>query len=303
MTTNNIIELNANSTLDMWTNIDKLAEIRKMVSENPLTDMEFSFLVELGKATRLNPFQREIWAVKYKKWNKDKKQYDPTAAQIFIGRDGYRKGAQRQLDYEYHIAEAVYSKDDFQVYNNEIHHKAIFANRGELLGAYCIVKRKSSERYTYTRVSMQEYYLDQGLWKTKPETMIKKVAEAQALRQAFQEVFAGTYHDSELPIEKHSKYQHQQQEPVIIGEVVANEPTQTNKLVQLLKTKTVNTGLHTIKTLLQELNLSPERYNNALDYYKVDVLEDLTPEQQESFIKNLTKLKLRQQQQQQECVA
>ena len=46
---------------------------------------------------------------------------------------------------------------------------------------------------------MEEYSLPQSLWKSKPETMIKKVAEAQALRQSFQEVFAGTYSYAEIP--------------------------------------------------------------------------------------------------------
>ena len=35
------------------------------------------------------------------------------------------------------------------------------------------------------------------LWDTKPATMIKKVAEAQGLRMAFQSQFGGTYHESE----------------------------------------------------------------------------------------------------------
>ncbi len=36
-----------------------------------------------------------------------------------------------------------------------------------------------------------------GVWVGKPATMIKKVAEAQGLRASFQELFAGTYEESE----------------------------------------------------------------------------------------------------------
>lgn len=273
----NIITFDTAYTVDMWNNKEKLDEIRKMISQYPLTDMEFSMLVELGKATKLNPFQREIWAVKYS-------EKDP--AKIFIGRDGYRKAAQRQSDYEYHIADSVYSNDKFTIANNEINHTSGFADRGELVGAYCIVKRKSSERYTYNRVTMAEYNLNQSLWKSKPETMIKKVAEAQALRQSFQEIFAGTYHDAEVPESMHSK-----RKPITI--IQPSEPTQTNKLVQLLKNKQGGNRLHTIQSLLREVNLSPERYDNALAYYKVTTIEDLTCEQQESFIKNLEKVRLR----------
>jgi hypothetical protein len=46
-------------------------------------------------------------------------------------------------------------------------------------------------------VDFKEYVQSFGVWKTKPATMIKKVAEAQGLRGAFQELFAGTYEESE----------------------------------------------------------------------------------------------------------
>ena len=136
----NVIALN-NTTIDMWSNASKLAEIRKLVSPSaPLTDIEFSFLVELGKATQLNPFMREIWAVKYKQG---------TPASIFLGRDGYRKAAQRQKDYEYHQVNAVYSDDEFKIVNNEIQHSYGFSNRGQLIGAYCIVKRKTVAMHSH----------------------------------------------------------------------------------------------------------------------------------------------------------
>ena len=46
-------------------------------------------------------------------------------------------------------------------------------------------------------VDIKEYNTNQSVWKQKPATMIKKVAEAQWLRWTFQELFAGTYDESE----------------------------------------------------------------------------------------------------------
>src|ERR1700679_958143 len=208
------------AVVDMWNDDKKLEEIRRMVSPSaPLTDIEFSLMVELGRATQLNPFMREIWAVKYK---------NGVPASIFIGRDGYRKAAQRQKDYEYHQVNAVYSKDEFRIANDEIQHNYGFSNRGDLIGAYCIVKRKSSSKYTYVMVTMEEYSLPQSLWKSKPDTMIKKVAEAQALRQAFQEVFSGTYSDVELP---------EQENPTL---KIIGGNTQTEKLNRLLNNQSVD---------------------------------------------------------------
>lgn len=44
---------------------------------------------------------------------------------------------------------------------------------------------------------LTEYATGKSLWVTKPETMIKKVAEAQVLRMTFVEEFNGTYDESE----------------------------------------------------------------------------------------------------------
>lgn len=284
-----------NPTMDMWNNPEKLKEIRRMVSPStPLSDMEFSFLVELGRATQLNPFMKEIWAVKYRRKNRDTGKYEDQPAQIFIGRDGYRKTAQRQPDYEYHQVNAVYSKDDFKISNDEIQHNYGFSNRGDLLGAYCIVKRRSSRKYTYVMVTMSEYNLCQGLWKDKPETMIKKVAEAQAVRQAFQEVLAGTYSDAEIMQEErtnvlpiHGNTQTERLKNVInadTGEVIEQE--------QFIDDSPVTQGhVDEIGYLLQEKGFSEDRITKALEWYHVSSIEELTISQANDFVLQLRKIK------------
>lgn len=193
------------TSLSIWESENQLAEIKQFVAEGKLSDVEFNMLCQIGKATNLNPFLREIWAVKY----------GSGAASIFIGRDGYRKSAQAHPDYDSHYAEAVYSNDEFSVNDGVVSHKMGISNRGELIGAYCCVLRKNSSKANYSFARFSEYYagnkdangnvkmnsynkpMKEGLWDTKPETMIKKVAEAQALRATFQNLFAGTYDDSE----------------------------------------------------------------------------------------------------------
>lgn len=291
-----IINLEYNRSLNMWENDKTLQEIRRIVCSTPLSDIEFSSLVGIGKATGLSPYLREIWALKYKKRNKDTGVMEEQPAQIFIGRDGYRKGAQRHPDYEYHQVNAVYSKDEYRVINDEVQHNFGFSNRGELLGAYCIVKRKSSSRPCYVMVTMSEYYQKQSLWLTKPETMIKKVAEAQALRQAFQETFAGTYSDAELPQEPSNNNVRQ----------LASSPgsTQTERLKHLLRNDShsemddtfhENIQMRLLSSLIDETQLSDERLDGALEHYSVQALEDLTSDQRQDFIRNLKKIKQQQQ--------
>lgn len=177
--------------LPMWEDKAKLQEIRKLFAPK-LTDLEFQFFVGLGKAAGLNPFTREIWSVKYA---------DNAPAQVFIGRDGYRKAAQSHSEYDYHQADAVYENDEFEVTNGEVRHKYKLTNRGALVGAYCIAKRHKSSRPMYVFAELKEYSTGKSLWNMqtgKPATMIKKVAESQCLRACFQDLLGGTYGEEEM---------------------------------------------------------------------------------------------------------
>lgn len=210
------ITTDQSSELIMWDDAKKLEEIRKLFAPK-LSDMEFKFFVGLGKASRLNPFTREIWAVKYQ---------DNAPAQIFIGRDGYRKAAQTHSDYDFHQCDAVYENDEFEVTNGEVNHKYKLTNRGVLIGAYCIAKRHKSSRPMYVFAELKEYSTGKSLWNPqtgKPATMIKKVAESQCLRACFQDLLGGTYGEEEF----HN--QEEQRNLKVIG-----GSTNTQKLKNLL---------------------------------------------------------------------
>lgn len=202
--------------LIMWDDAKKLEEIRKLFAPK-LSDMEFKFFVGLGKASRLNPFTREIWAVKYQ---------DSAPAQVFIGRDGYRKAAQAHSDYDFHQCDAVYENDSYEVNNGEVKHSYKLTNRGALVGAYCIAKRHKSSRPMYVFADIKEYSTGKSLWNPqtgKPATMIKKVAESQCLRACFQDLLGGTYGEEEF------NHQDEQRTMRVIG-----GDTNTQKLKNLL---------------------------------------------------------------------
>ncbi len=277
-----------------WDNQQQLHEIKNLISQTPLTETEFSYLVQLGKATQLNPFNREIWAIKYS---------SKAAAQIFIGRDGYRIAASRHPMYLRHQVTAVYSNDEFKVVNDEIIHSYGLGDRGTLESAYCKVYLKGQINYSYVYVTMKEYGLTQSVWKDKPETMLKKVAEAQALRQSFPDFFAGTYSDAELP---------QQEERTALR--VVNEGTQTEKLNKILDDNIIDPEsgeiinpkpkfvpgnpeisineeqIYEINSLIKQKNLSEERISKAFSIYKIEKLEQLTDAQARLFIFQLEKV-------------
>lgn len=283
-----------NTSMTMWEDNKKLEEIRKLFAPK-LTEMEFQFFVGLGKAANLNPFTREIWCVKYQ---------DSAPAQVFIGRDGYRKAAQAHSEYDFHQCDAVYENDKFEVINGEVKHAYTLTNRGALVGAYCIAKRHKSSRPIYVFAELKEYSTGKSLWNAqtgKPATMIKKVAESQCLRACFQDLLGGTYIEEEMA-------RSQDEQPRVI-----QGNTQTEKLKSILNDNVIdaetgeiitpkkvhNTGrddilisqeqMDEISLLLIEKGFSQERIKKALDYYKVSELNELTDAQARIFLLQLEK--------------
>lgn len=177
---------------EVWTP-EKYQTIKECFAKG-LTDAEFQVFCEIGKRCNMNPFLREIWAVKY----------GNNPASIFVGRDGYRKAAQAHPDYDHHEAHSVYENDHLE-YDNDtgsVKHSFNLTNRGELIGAFALVRKKGITRPFFRFVYLREYTTGQSLWKSKPDTMIIKTAEAQALKMAFQDLFAGTYDEAEQWQEK-----------------------------------------------------------------------------------------------------
>jgi phage recombination protein Bet len=264
---------------------DARLQIAKSIFGKDLNDLEFTFFVDLAKACNLNPFKKEIWATKHKA---------NEAAQIYIGINGYRMIAHRNKNYEWHQVDAVYENDKFGIADNVIMHNYALNNRGKLVGAYCMVKRKNAEKNMFVFVEFEEYNKKYALWKPanqggKPATMIKKIAEAQALRMAFSDELNGTYIDEEDYTDQNKK---------IIK--VEEKQIQTERLKNIIEVDS-NTGeiidenitqdqINQINYLIFEKDLSVERINKAMNYYKVDNFEKLTSKQAALFIGQLERI-------------
>ena len=293
--TNALAQLN--NSLTMWEDNHKLEEIRKLFAPK-LTEMEFQYFVGLGKAAGLNPFLREIWSVKYD---------ERSPAQVFIGRDGYRKAAQAHHEYDYHQCDSVYENDIFEVQDGIVKHAYKLTQRGALIGAYCIAKRHKSSRPMYVFVEVKEYSTGKSVWSSKPSTMIKKVAESQCLRACFQDLLGGTYGEEEM-----ANNQNENNLRVIHGE------TQTQTLKNILNPTTIDAEVVNIETgevieatkeaviaadnerisrdnmdkieiLMDEKGFDEARKKKAFDYFKIENLSDLTEAQARIFLLQLGK--------------
>jgi phage recombination protein Bet len=173
--------------VDVW---QKSEVIRKLFAPT-LSQEEFLFFMGLGKSMGANPFKREIWAIKY-----DSK----APASIFLARDFYRKVAQSQPDYKVHRSFSVYENDQFKIKNGNPDHEFTLKNRGKLIGAYAELIKKGIDQSFVVYVDFSEYNTGRSNWKKMPATMISKVAEAQVLRMAYQNLFSGTYSEDEAEI-------------------------------------------------------------------------------------------------------
>lgn len=285
------------SQMGMWDDKAKQEEMKKLICKVKLSEVEFATFIEMGRATQLNPFLREIWVVKY-----DEK----SPASIFIGRDGYRKAAQRDSEYEYHTVDAVYSNDKFRYNVKEgfPEHEYNLKDRGELLGAYCLVKRRSSERPSYTFVKLSEYSTGKSLWNTatgKPETMIKKVAESQGLRAAFQDLLGGTYAPEEMEHDSMTIIDGDTGKPVsksqalmnkinaAKGKVIDQEPEAVTEPEPETGEAATPDQMRDLHALIAVKGFTNGRMTKAMEHYGIETLGQLTKNQADDFISRLRK--------------
>jgi len=134
------------------------------------SNTELKLLLHLAGTYKLDPFAKQIWAVK----NKNKPD---TPAQIFCGRDGYIAIAHRSGQFDGMESGSRTDED------------------GNLIG-WCKVYRRDMSHPFYVEVYGNEYNTGRALWGSKPRTMIQKVAEAQCLRRAFS--ISGLYSPEEI---------------------------------------------------------------------------------------------------------
>jgi phage recombination protein Bet len=152
-----------------WNDEDK-ALIRQTVAKKA-NDAEFKLLLYIASKYDLDPLVKQIWCVKYG---------DEPAA-IYTSRDGFL-----------HLAHKSGQFDGMETVS--------IRESGKLIGARCSVWRKGFSRPFVVEVALSEYNTNQNQWAKKPETMIKKVAESQCLRRAFD--ISGLYEPGEMGDER-----------------------------------------------------------------------------------------------------
>ncbi len=161
---------------------EKVELVKRMFAKGA-TDDEFAVFLELAKRYNLDPFKRQIFFLP------DRRQNEP--GKIMVSHAGL-----------IHIA---HSSDQWAgmktfIVTKEGEERLIVDDPEDIAGAVCYVYRKDWKEPLIHAVAFKEYFKQNnsrmGPWYTMPQTMIKKVAEAGALRRAFD--LGGLYIEEEM---------------------------------------------------------------------------------------------------------
>lgn len=160
-----------------------------------ITDQEVKLFIALCSAQKLNPFIKEAHLIKY----------GTNPATMVVSKDVYQKRADKHPDYRGKKAGIIVLNQ-----KGEIDYRVgtfYIPDVETLVGGWCEVYRKDREPER-VEVSLNEYIgrkkdgTVNSQWSGKPATMIRKVAVAQCLREAFSTEFQGLYVSEEMGIEE-----------------------------------------------------------------------------------------------------
>lgn len=175
-----------------WLTLEEKQIIRKQFFPQNATDMEMKYCMSVAEKFNLNPILKQIFFIARKSKN-DAGQWVEKIEPL-AGRDSFLTLAHRSGKFA-GIETITEIKPSARLVNGEWEQK-------KDLTATCKVYRSDMERPVVVEVSYSEYVqkTNQGeitkFWKEKPETMLKKVAESQALRKAFD--ITGLYAEEEI---------------------------------------------------------------------------------------------------------
>ncbi|MCE9676584.1 phage recombination protein Bet [Paraclostridium bifermentans] len=158
------------------------------------TDQDVLMFIELCKAQNLNPFVRDAYLVKF----------GSQPAQIIVGKDVFIKRASEHPNFNGMKAGIVILDKNGDIKERE---GALKLKEEELVGGWCEVHLKDKDFPVKSVVSFEEYAQKKNdgtlnsMWSSKGATMIRKVAQSQALREAFPNELRGLYQQEEMGTE------------------------------------------------------------------------------------------------------
>lgn len=182
-------------------------------------------------------------------------------------------------------------------------------SKGNLAGYSCTVIRRGHKPHT-KQFTLQDAstagLLSRGtVWKAYPERMLQMRARSFAIRDKFADALRGlrvaeieeedcriieaehtVTANGKTQVEKLKSILEAKNEPVVIEEITHEEEISEEK-----DTGKISVGqVHKIRTLFEEKEFSDERIQKALNYYKIDSIEEFSFVEAQAFISQLEKV-------------
>jgi len=232
--------------------------IRKYLTngDGTVTDEEVVMFTNLCRYQQLNPFLKEAYLIKYSA---------NSPATMVVSKDAFLKRAEKHPQYDGCKA-GVYVQKEKKL---EKRIGTLFLNGETLVGGWAEVYRKDWTHPTEISVSYREYEGKKSdgtanfQWARMPATMIRKVALAQALREAFTDEFQGMYDSSEIsdeaPVYDIGNYEIEPEKPE-----KKQEKTAEYKKLEAQIMKDINDPLFTGTVMLDGKEAD-------LEYYKQEI--------------------------------
>lgn len=151
----------------------------------------FSFLAKC-RARGLNPLAGDAYMTCFK--SRD----GSTSTSVIVSKDYFVRTATQQVGFDGMRAGVVVANRK----TGELTYRegSIVGKNSEcLVGGWAEVYDKGRRFPSRAEISLDEYDQGRSLWKSKPATMIRKVALVQALREAYPGAFGGIYDRDEMP--------------------------------------------------------------------------------------------------------
>lgn len=151
-----------------------------------ITLPEFKFFCEMAKSRGLNPFTREIFAIKY----------GNSPATIVVSKQAILKRATMHPKFNGLLSGIFVKTSDGKIEKRD---GGILLDDEILVGSWCEVFRKDWDKPMYCSCSMNEIKQEKNQsWQKMPVTMAIKTATVRACRDAFPEDLGGLYEQDEI---------------------------------------------------------------------------------------------------------
>lgn len=163
---------------------DHQIAVLKQIVGSTLTNTEFAFFLEVCKATQLNPFQRQIYAIKRGKGEESKMT-------IQIGIDGSRLIAERSGKYAGQLGPQWCGPDGKW--------RDVWLEKEPPAAARVGILRTDFKEPIWGIARYSSYVQsNNAIWAKMSDVMIAKCAESLALRKAFPALLSGLYTKEEM---------------------------------------------------------------------------------------------------------